>query len=226
MVGLSVDLGYTFAERRSVQNAADAAAMAGAHALTKWSTSNSMVAADADVSTVVAGNKMNNSTTQTYSCEYVDDNGTDLGPCTAAVPTTPIAATGVQVVVHETHNTFFIRVLPGGPKTVSTSASATAHVQGITTEVGSDGPFIACGVDSSLAAGGTMSILNTSTSEAAPNDLTASTLNFPVSSASQYTVQLMKKPTPTPTPVPTPSPTPTATSNINCDRDVDWRRRR
>ena len=30
MVGLSIDLGYTFAQKRSVQNAADSAALAGA----------------------------------------------------------------------------------------------------------------------------------------------------------------------------------------------------
>ncbi len=96
MVGLTIDRGYTFAERRSVQNAADAAALAGAHALTLWSASNPSTSADTDVSTVVAGNAMNGATTQIYTCTYVDDTNTDLGPCSNPVPTKPTAATGTS----------------------------------------------------------------------------------------------------------------------------------
>lgn len=160
MVGISIDLGYAFAEKRTVQNAADAAAIAGAQALTEWSTSNPLLAAGPDVSKLVSDNTMNGSTTQTYSCNYLDDSGKNLGPCTLVVPPT---ATGVHVVVHETHGTFFIRVVPGGPKTVTTSASATAHVQGVTVDsgLGSSSPFIVCGIDTKLAnhGGGTQSIL-------------------------------------------------------------------
>ncbi|MGA7670752.1 MAG: pilus assembly protein TadG-related protein, partial [Nitrolancea sp.] len=36
MIGLAVDLGVAFAERRTVQTAADSAALAGAHVLSTW----------------------------------------------------------------------------------------------------------------------------------------------------------------------------------------------
>jgi Flp pilus assembly protein TadG len=156
MVGLSIDVGYAFAEKRATQNAADAAALAGAHAVTEWSLTNAFQAADSDVATVVADNKMNSSTTLTYTCTYVDDSGQNQGACSAIVPAT---ATGVHIVVHETHSTFFIRAVPFAPKTVSTSASATAHVQGVTTGIGGDSPFIVCGINTELDSGGKISIL-------------------------------------------------------------------
>ncbi len=38
LVGLATDLGYAFAERRTMQNSADSGALAGAHTLSKSST--------------------------------------------------------------------------------------------------------------------------------------------------------------------------------------------
>jgi Flp pilus assembly protein TadG len=214
MVGLAVDMGYAFAQRRTVQNAADAAALAGAHVLTQWSTSNPTLAASTDVSKMVSDNKMGSDTKQTYSCYYVDDTGFNLGDCSLPVPST---ATGVHVKVQETHNTCFIRVIPGAPKTATTSASATAHVQGVNT--GSDAPFVACGFNTFLAGGGTMSILLDETATAPQSDpQVGAILTYPVSTSSNYTVEFLKnnkKSTPTPTPSPTPTPpsgsTPTPT---------------
>ncbi len=201
MVGLSIDLGYAFAEKRAVQNSADAAALAGSHALTKWSTSTPTLTANTDVAAMVDANKMNSSTTQSFSCVYVDDSNSDIKDCSNAVPPT---ATGVRVVVRETHSTFFIRVVPFAPHTITTSATATAHVQGITAGVGSDSPFVVCGVDTKLSSGGKYSILETSTGDVQPStELTSSTLDFPVASSSQYTVQLLGKGNSTPTPTPT-----------------------
>ncbi len=157
MVGLSIDLGYTFAEKRSIQNAADAGALAGTHALTKWSPTNQYQTVEADVAAMVSANKMNSSTTQTYECSYVDDADQDQGACSEVVPP---AATGVKVTVHETHNTFFVRVVPFAPKTVTTSATAVAHVQGLGISGGSDSPFIICGIDTKLAGGGTEPLLS------------------------------------------------------------------
>jgi Flp pilus assembly protein TadG len=146
MVGLAIDLGYTFAEKRSVQNAADAGASAGTYAVTQWSTTNNMITAQTDVSKIVAANNMGNAT-QKIKCFYVDDANKPQGKCSTIVPAT---ATGVTVTVSETHKTFFMRIFPGAPKTVTTSASATAHAE-IVTPDGSDGPFIVCGSSAKLA---------------------------------------------------------------------------
>ncbi|HVX30345.1 MAG TPA: TadE/TadG family type IV pilus assembly protein, partial [Nitrolancea sp.] len=140
MIGLAVDLGYAFAQKRSVQNAADAAASTGTYIVTQWSTTNNAITAQADVNKIIKANNMGDAT-QSFSCFYVDDTNTKLDSCSKTVPET---ATGVTVTVSETHKTFFMRVFPGAPKTVTTSASATAHAE-IVTPDGSEGPFIVCG---------------------------------------------------------------------------------
>ncbi|MGA7304008.1 MAG: pilus assembly protein TadG-related protein [Rhodothermales bacterium] len=206
MIGLAVDLGVAFAEKRTVQSAADSAALAGAHVLASWSTSNPGLAAGADVAAMVSQNKMGATVSQTYDCYYVDDNDDRISDCANAVPSN---ATGVHIAVTETHDTYFIRVVPGAPKTVSTSASATAHVQAVGSGVGSDSPFILCGAGAYLAGGGTMSILTTS-AEAQPSSPTAIVdyLTYSVSSSSKYQVEFLKKKT---TPTPSASSTSTAT---------------
>lgn len=211
MIGLAVDLGVAFAERRTVQNAADSAALAGAHVLATWSTSNPSLSADTDVAAMVSQNKMSATASQTYDCYYVDENDDRVSDCDKPVPSN---ATGVHVTVTEKHDTYFIRVVPGAPKTVTTSASATAHVQAVTSGVGSDSPFVVCGVDTDLASGGTMSILNSS-ADSLPSTpaVTVQNLDYPVSTGSQFQVVLLasKKKTPTPTPAPTGSSTATST---------------
>lgn len=149
MIGMAVDLGYAFVEKRSVQNAADAAAAAGTRIVTQWSTTNNLITAQPDVAKIVAANNMGDAT-QTFSCFYVDDKGNQLDSCGKTVPE---AATGVTVSVSETHQTFFIRVIPGAPKTVTTSASATTHAETVTPD-GSAAPFIVCGSAAEPVAGG------------------------------------------------------------------------
>ncbi len=78
MLGLAVDLGYAFAQKRATQNAADAAAIAGTRAVTKWSTTNLSVTAWPDASSVADANKFGDAT-QTVSCHYVDDTGAQIG---------------------------------------------------------------------------------------------------------------------------------------------------
>ncbi len=207
MIGLAVDLGVAFAERRTVQNAADSAALAGAHVLATWSTSNPGLAANTDVASMVSQNTMSATTSQTYDCYYVDDDDQYIAKCNVAVPSN---ATGVHVTVTEKHDTYFIRIVPGAPKTVSTSASATAHVQAVTTGLGSDSPFIVCGLDTDLANGGSLSIIQSQTaSESTGSQPVAATLDYPIYTGSSYQVVLLKKKT---TPTPDPSVTPSATA--------------
>ena len=125
----------------TVQNAADAAALAGARAVAKWSITNRTSAqTDAAGIALAAGNTMSSSVQMLDSCYYIDYAGSSLAPCSVEVP---VAAKGVKVEVKETHSTFFIRVVPGAPDTVTTGATATALVQQLAVTP-SDGPFIVC----------------------------------------------------------------------------------
>lgn len=156
LVGLATDLGYSFAERRTMQNAADAGALAGAHAIAQSDPSNPSIVLG-QVEQAAWSNTLNSTHPTVTSCMYVDNNDAELGPCSAQVPDT---ASGVKVFVKETHNTFFIGVIPGAPKSLSTRAMAIAHVQYLKSPPG-DGPFIVCGVDTKVDSGGgnTMNIV-------------------------------------------------------------------
>jgi Flp pilus assembly protein TadG len=138
MMALSVDLGVSFTERRAMQNAADAGALAGARVVLK-STSASPLSASSAVSTAANANAMRIGSINQINCSYVDDSDTPLGDCSGVVPST---ATGVTVTVQETHSTFFIRAIPGGPTTAQVSAKATAHV--LLLKPPTDGPFLPC----------------------------------------------------------------------------------
>jgi Flp pilus assembly protein TadG len=151
-LGLSIDLGVAFSQRRTMQAAADAGAYAGARIVAK-SNPSAPLSAGADVAAVVNANQMNMGSITSITCTYVDDAGSSMGSCAGAVPS---GATGVRVAVSETHDTLFIRVVPGGPDTVSTSASAGAGVRRVTGF--SDGPFLPCAEDARLVSGGRMDI--------------------------------------------------------------------
>jgi Flp pilus assembly protein TadG len=138
VLALSVDLGVSFTERRAMQNAADAAALTGARVVAK-SASTSGLTAQSSVTTVAGQNAMKLGTLDPVSCSYVNDSDAVVGSCSG---TPPSSATGVKVSVSETHPTFFIRAVPGGAKTVSVSATATAHVMMV--QAPSDGPFLPC----------------------------------------------------------------------------------
>ena len=140
VLALSVDLGVSFTGRRAMQNAADAGALAGARVVAK-STSSFPLSARTNVANAANGNGMQIGAIDQIDCVYVDDSDSSLGDCTANVPS---GATGVKVTVYETHSTYFIKAIPGGPSTVRTSATAIAHVQMLAAPT--DGPFLPCAV--------------------------------------------------------------------------------
>jgi Flp pilus assembly protein TadG len=153
VLGLSVDVGMAMAQRRTMQNAADAGALAGTQVVSK-SLPSAPLSAWSAVDTAVRANTMPNSTLGTITCTYVNDADISLGSCTQVVPAT---ATGVRVEVVETHPTYFIRVVPGAPTQVTTTAPATAHVKKLAAP--RDGPFLPCTINTQLASGGTLSLL-------------------------------------------------------------------
>jgi Flp pilus assembly protein TadG len=158
VLGLVTDLGISFAGKRSMQNAADAGAYAGARKIAK-AASTSGVSAWSDVNTIATDNSFTlSSGTPTVTCVYVNDADTSLGSCSSTVPST---ATGVKVTVAETHPTFFIRVIPGAPTTATTSATAIAHVRKLSSR-NLDGPFMVCAVNTQLDPNGNMDIMTKS----------------------------------------------------------------
>jgi Flp pilus assembly protein TadG len=157
VLGLATDLGISFAGKRSMQNAADAAAYAGTRQVAKAAVTSG-VSAQTEVSSLISNNGFTFATSSpTSTCVYVNDADTSVGSCSSTVPTT---ATGVKVTVSETHKTFFIRVIPGAPTTATTTATAIAHVEKPT--LTGTGPFIVCATDTVLypATSTSMNILN------------------------------------------------------------------
>jgi Flp pilus assembly protein TadG len=138
-LGLVLDAGFDFAQRRAMQNAADASALAGAHGIYADKTA---AAIDDDVRDLAIRNGLPDRAN--LSCTFVDNAGTELGAC-GSFTTRPATATGVSVRVSETHRTFAIRVL--GIGTSGTGATATAHVQAIPPSAFDPGgsPIIVCG---------------------------------------------------------------------------------
>ncbi len=155
ILGLAIDLGYNMAQRRTMQNAADAGALAGAHAIARADPA-SPISVLSVVTAVAKQNSIGGHKPTVKSCVYVDNTDKEVGNCSAPFPAT---ASGVKVSVSESHGTFFIRAIPGGPTMTSTGASATAHVE-LLSSLPSDGPFLVCGVGTKLSTGSTMNIVS------------------------------------------------------------------
>ena len=152
LLGLATDLGYAFVQRRTMQNAADAGAIAGAHTLSNSDPAAPLIVLG-DVQQTAWANRTGSTHPTITHCQYVDDSDNELGDCSKPVPPTSAGiVTGVSVTVKETHDTFFMGIIPGGPQTLSTSASAIAHVQQLKSPPG-DGPFVVCGVSPKIDAG-------------------------------------------------------------------------
>jgi Flp pilus assembly protein TadG len=140
MLGLATDVGYTMAAKRSVQGAADSGAMAGARMIARYTTA-APTSAQSEVTTVVQKNTFGSLTPTILSCEYIGNNWSVVGTCNQTVPSN---AAGARVKTRATFNTWFIRVIPGAPKTVTVGGYAKARVQSAA-KVIPDGPFIVCG---------------------------------------------------------------------------------
>lgn len=152
-LGLSIDLGMAFAQRRTMQSAADAAAYAGTRLVAKQNVDSVPASVLSEVTAVVTKNNMSGNTISSINCNYVTDTGQTITPCVSVIPPT---ATGVEVTVTESHPTFFMQVVPGAPNAVATSATARANVKKV--GIPTDGPFLPCGINTQLASGGTMNL--------------------------------------------------------------------
>jgi Flp pilus assembly protein TadG len=146
-MGLVLDAGYDFVQRRTMQNAADAAALAGAQILARDATTTEVFAT---VSAVAVENGVPSSAN--VRCQYITDaNTTGVAACEDGVapPTDYGTITGVAVTVGETHGTFVMKAI--GIATSGTAATAAAQIQVLGGYPGTAAPFAPCGVKTKLA---------------------------------------------------------------------------
>ena len=158
-LGLVLDGGYNISQRRTMQNAADAAALKGAQDI-HLNATTPVTTILADVKAAAMQNGLPNpddpATGASLVCHFVDNNNTERGQCEATIH--PLA-TGVQVTVTERHRTFVMGLL--GSPTSGVGATAIGHVEQLapTVYLAGAGPFVVCGHETYLAGGGTLSIL-------------------------------------------------------------------
>ncbi len=141
-MGLILDSGYDFVQRRTMQNAADAAALAGVGVLSgnaAATTVHSVVTAVAVQNGVPSGAGV--------VCQYSTDTNPAAATCQAgtAPPTNVGTITGVRVTVAERHATFVMKAV-GSPAS-GTGATAAARIQRLGGYPGSAVPFVPCGLD-------------------------------------------------------------------------------
>lgn len=143
VAALVLDGGSSYAQRRQMQNAADAAAMAGARALDRYRFPPTGTTADAStISSEVTAAALANGATSVVSCRLVDytqvNTTSDLGACTSA--TAASNAEGVRVSVSQTRTTYFGGIT--GRSTTSATTAAAASVQQLSQI---SAPFLICG---------------------------------------------------------------------------------
>ena len=152
-LGLVIDAGVNYGQRRTMQNAADTAALAGVRILSRQNTfpgTTRQMVWNAVYSTAVSNGVKNDPTI--FQCFFVkNDRGTYTdNSCNIPVDgggalDIPTWASGVQVRVSETHQTFFMRAL--GTTTSGTSAVSMAQVRIASFMPTTDLMFAVCGVD-------------------------------------------------------------------------------
>jgi len=128
MVGLVVDGGYALVQRRSSQNSADFAALAGARIVAEWIAGNKTDGTDTNVkAAIVASNSVNGGAAITFGATgspvYVAVDGAVLGYVGGG--SIPSAAVGVQVSTNHSWTPYFLRL--AGITTWSAGATATAR---------------------------------------------------------------------------------------------------
>jgi Flp pilus assembly protein TadG len=143
IAALVLDGGSGYVQRRQMQNAADAAAMAGARALDRFRFPPSGTTPDyTTIATQVNTVATNNGATTVVSCRLINftevNSAVDLGPCTSSVAAA--LAEGVRVTVSQTRTTYFGGIT--GRSTVTATTNAAALIQQLGTVTA---PFVICG---------------------------------------------------------------------------------
>jgi Flp pilus assembly protein TadG len=156
-LGLVIDAGVDYANRRVMQNAADLAALAGTRAISRQNTTQPQVKSVVE-STAIANGVASASL---VTCKYVNSSRTEIGNCDNHTNLSPIDSdvVGVEVKVSETHTTFVMRAI--GIMNSGTAATSMAQVQPANISLITDALIAVCGVDTATTGGTTHSILET-----------------------------------------------------------------
>lgn len=150
ILGLAVDVGYAYSERRQIQNAADASALNGAREMDAQISNGNQAGADNQVLLAIKQyitaynltvNASGNSPAFLQSAVYVDETGSTTYGAVGSIASRqiPDGAAGVRVVVQEPWTPFFFEVF--GVNSFNINASATAASGTIP---GADTVFVNC----------------------------------------------------------------------------------
>ena len=122
-VGLVLDTGIGFMNRRDAQNIADLSAMAGTKTITDHYVKGGRTGSDVYTAVSAAATTNGCSGTCTWTATYVDGAESSLGIVTNG-GSIPSLAQGVRVAVDRHPGTFFMRII--GQATIDVATSATA----------------------------------------------------------------------------------------------------
>jgi hypothetical protein len=136
VASIVIDGSHAYSQRRSMQNAADLSALAGARALDKVKYGG------ADWSTVDAAAKSlgRDNDAESIQCTVITNVGTAIGGCGSWWAVLLPAAAGVRVVATDIRPTTFARLI--GRDSVTATATSSATIQ---TLIGTGTPFVLCG---------------------------------------------------------------------------------
>ena len=129
LVGLVIDGGNAFLNRRDAQNTADLASLAGTKVVADiYVKGSSTITAYDAIDESVLGNNCDGATAATpctWTADYVDLSGTPLGPVSAGT-SMPSGTYGVSVNVNRQPRTFFLGLPPMSMTAWDVSTTATA----------------------------------------------------------------------------------------------------
>ena len=139
VTGIVVDGSNAYSQRRQMQNAADAAALAGARALDRLAVSGEAAVWNAVVASAVS----NGASSSLIQCSLTDEVLTVIQVCPTTNTGQAVAikaqSSGVRVTVGSVSQTSFIRVV--GAKNFTARATATAQIEGLRS---GNSPFVLC----------------------------------------------------------------------------------
>lgn len=150
LMGLVIDSGYAYSERRQIQNAADSAALNGARDLDAQIANGNQAGADTQVLRAIKQyivafnltvNTSGNAPATLQSATYINEDGSQsygtVG--TQASDHIPVSASGVRVTVKEPWTPFLVGILGINSFTISATAAAASGVI-----PGADAVFLNC----------------------------------------------------------------------------------
>jgi Flp pilus assembly protein TadG len=158
VLGLAVDVGYAYSERRQIQNAADASALNGAREMDAQISNGNQAGADTQVLLAIKQyitaynltvNASGNVPASLKTAVYIDETGSKTYGTVGAISSQqiPSGAAGVRVVVQEPWTPFLFAVLGFNNFTISATAAAASG-----TIPGADTVFVNCPPDSGSSA--------------------------------------------------------------------------